>query len=64
MERVFEVLGMDQDKPDRPDAVDAPAVVREIRFEGVEFEYREGRPVLRDFDVVVPGGFVVALVGR
>jgi ATP-binding cassette subfamily B protein len=64
MERVFEVLAMEGDKPDRPGAVDAPRVVREIRFEGVEFEYREGRPVVRDFTVAVPGGSVVALVGR
>ena len=64
MERVFDVLAMENDKPDRPDARDAPPVVHEIRFERVEFEYREGRPVVRDFDVVVPGGSVVALVGR
>jgi ATP-binding cassette, subfamily B, bacterial len=64
MERVFEVLGMEHDKPDRPDAVDSPREVREIRFEEVEFEYREGQPVVRDFSVVVPGGSVVALVGR
>jgi ATP-binding cassette, subfamily B, bacterial len=64
MERVFEVLGMANDKPDRPDARAAPAVVREIRFEDVEFEYREGKPVVLDFDVTVPGGSVVALVGR
>ena len=64
MERVFEVLAMEGDKPDRPDARDAPAVVREIAFENVEFEYRPGRPVVRDFSVVVPGGSVVALVGR
>ncbi len=64
MERVFEVLGMEQDKPDRPGAVDAPRVVNEIRFEGVEFEYRAGMPVVRDFNVIVPGGTVVALVGR
>jgi ATP-binding cassette subfamily B protein/subfamily B ATP-binding cassette protein MsbA len=64
MERVFEVLAMEADKPDRPDALDAPRVVEEIRFENVEFEYREGRPVVRDFNVVVPGGSVVALVGR
>jgi ATP-binding cassette subfamily B protein/subfamily B ATP-binding cassette protein MsbA len=64
MERVFEVLGMEGDKPDRPDARDAPAVVEEIRFEDVAFAYREGRPVVRDFDVVVPGGSAVALVGR
>ena len=64
MERVFEVLAMPGDKPDRPDARLAPAVVRELVFDGVEFEYREGRPVVRDFNVTVPGGTVVALVGR
>jgi ATP-binding cassette subfamily B protein/subfamily B ATP-binding cassette protein MsbA len=64
MERVFEVLGTGADKPDRPDARDAPDIVQEIRFENVEFEYREGRPVVRDFNVAVPGGSVIALVGR
>jgi ATP-binding cassette subfamily B protein len=64
MERVFEILGMENDKPDKPDASDAPAVVNEIRFESVEFEYREGQPVVHDFSIVVPGGSVVALVGR
>jgi ATP-binding cassette subfamily B protein/subfamily B ATP-binding cassette protein MsbA len=64
MERVFEILAMDQDKPDKPDALEAPAVVRELRFENVEFEYRTGRPVVRDFNVLVPSGSVVALVGR
>jgi ATP-binding cassette subfamily B protein/subfamily B ATP-binding cassette protein MsbA len=64
MERVFEVLAMDNDKPDRPGAVDAPRVVHEIRFDNVEFEYREGRPVVRDFNIIVPGGSVIALVGR
>ena len=64
MERVFEILGMPADKPDRPDATDAPRIVQEIRFENVEFEYRPGMPVVRDFSVVVPSGSVVALVGR
>ncbi|MGH7713082.1 MAG: ABC transporter ATP-binding protein, partial [Gemmatimonadaceae bacterium] len=64
MERVFEVLAMEADKPDRPNAVNAPRVVREIKFEHVEFEYREGRPVVLDFDVHVRGGSVIALVGR
>jgi ATP-binding cassette subfamily B protein/subfamily B ATP-binding cassette protein MsbA len=63
-ERVFDVLQMDADKPDRPDARDAPHIVREIRFEDVDFEYRSGTPVVRDFSVTVPGGSVVALVGR
>jgi len=64
MERVFEVLAMEDDKPDRPGAREAPRVVHEIRFEDVAFEYREGIPVVRDFSVTVEGGKVVALVGR
>ena len=64
MERVFEVLGFDEDKPDRPGAIDAPPALQEIVFDDVTFEYRDGLPVVRDFNVVVPGGSVVALVGR
>ena len=64
MERVFGVLAMEADKPDRPDAREAPGVVQEVRFEEVEFEYREGRPVVREFNVIAQGGCVVALVGR
>jgi len=64
MERVFEILAMENDKPDKADAVDAPSVVNEIRFENVGFEYHHGRPVVHDFNVTVPSGSVVALVGR
>src|SRR5438876_7243568 len=64
MERVFEVLAMEDDKPDRPGAREAPALVRELRFDDVTFEYREAQPVVRDFSVTVPGGSVIALVGR
>jgi ATP-binding cassette subfamily B protein len=64
MERVFEVLAMPDDKPDRAGASVAPNGVRDIRFEGVGFAYREGHPVIEGFDVTVPGGAVVALVGR
>jgi ATP-binding cassette subfamily B protein len=64
MERVFEVLAMPDDKPDRAEASLAPRKVRELRFEEVGFAYREGHPVIEGFDVTVPGGAVVALVGR
>jgi ATP-binding cassette subfamily B protein/subfamily B ATP-binding cassette protein MsbA len=64
MERVFEVLGMEADKPDRIGAADAPREFSELQFENVEFEYNEGRPVVHDFSVTVPAGAVVALVGR
>jgi ATP-binding cassette subfamily B protein/subfamily B ATP-binding cassette protein MsbA len=64
MERVFDVLAMPDDKPDRADARDAPRVVTDIELEDVAFEYRQDRPVVRDFNLRVPGGSVVALVGR
>jgi len=64
MERVFEALGMPTDKPDRPNAGRAPARVRELRFENVSFEYRENQPVVKEFNLVVPSGSVIALVGR
>ncbi|MGL4512461.1 MAG: ABC transporter ATP-binding protein [Lacipirellulaceae bacterium] len=64
MERVFEVIQSPTDKPDRPGASDAPRAVDELRFERVDFEYEEGAPVVRGLDLAVPGGTVVALVGR
>ncbi len=64
MERVFEVLESPIDMPDRPDAREAPRQVDRIRFDHVTFAYNEGQPVLKDFDLDVPGGSVVALVGR
>jgi ATP-binding cassette subfamily B protein/subfamily B ATP-binding cassette protein MsbA len=64
MERVFEIMELAPDKPDRPGAGDAPPAVRELRFENVSFEYRPGQPVVRDLDLTVTGGTVVALVGR
>lgn len=64
MERVFEILELGTDKPDRPEAEDAPKEISEIRFESVNFQYQEDKPVIRDFDITVPGGAVVAIVGR
>ncbi len=64
LERVADVLDKPEEKPDRPRAVDAPARVREIHFSHVHFGYRKDVPVIRDFELRVPGGSVVALVGE
>jgi ATP-binding cassette, subfamily B, bacterial len=64
MERVFEVLSMKPDKPDVPGATVAPPVIQEIRFDQVSFAYTEGQNVLHGLDLRIPGGTVVALVGR
>jgi len=63
MERVFTILRMTPDKPDAPDAIDAPGRVKEMSFENVTFEYRTGAPVIDEFNLTVPGGATVALVG-
>ncbi len=63
MERVFEVLEEAPDKPDAPDAIEAPATIARMEFDHVWFEYDQGRPVIKDFTLDVPGGAMVALVG-
>jgi ATP-binding cassette subfamily B protein len=63
-ERVFDVLAMPRDKPDRPEARAAPQAVQEIRFENVRFGHRVEQPVIHDFDLTVPAGAMVALVGN
>jgi len=63
LERVFDVLERKEEKPDVVGAVDAPRPIREIRFDHVGFEYRQGLPVLHDICLQVPAGTTVALVG-
>jgi ATP-binding cassette, subfamily B, bacterial len=62
-ERIFEILDVDRDILERPDAAPLPAGPGHIRLEGVEFGYDPGRPVLRDVDLDVAAGSTVALIG-
>ncbi len=62
-ERVFAVLDEPVLISDRPGARLFPGLVKEIRFEHVSFAYEPEKPVLRDFNLVIPAGKVVALVG-
>ena len=64
MERVFEVLESPVDKPDKPDALVVEPTVEEIKFENVWFAYDDDNHVIKNLDLTVPGGSVVALVGR
>lgn len=61
-DRAFEVF----DEPAEEDSGtrDITGLDREIRYEGVEFAYEPGRPVLRDIDLTVRRGEIVALVGH
>ncbi|MBL8696963.1 MAG: lipid A export permease/ATP-binding protein MsbA [Alphaproteobacteria bacterium] len=62
-ERVYAMLDSPPSIRDRAGATALPAVKGEIRFEHVGFAYPDGSAVLEDFDLHVPAGRTVALVG-
>ncbi len=61
-ERVFMLLDEPLEEPDAPDAAELCDVKGEVELSGVSFGYGE-EAVLRNFDLDVPGGKVVAIVG-
>ncbi len=64
VERVFEVLDTPPAISDRPGARALPAFTRALAFEGVSFRYGGApEPTLRDIDLEVRRGEVVAFVG-
>jgi ABC-type multidrug transport system fused ATPase/permease subunit len=63
-ERIFEVLDEPEEIAARPDAVDLPPGPGHVRFEHIDFEYLDDRPVLEDVDLDVPAGRVIALIGH
>ncbi len=62
-ERIFEVLDTVPEIQDAVDAVELEDVRGEVVFDQVNFQYVEGVPVLRDFNLRVRPGETVALVG-
>jgi len=63
-ERIFEVMDAPEEIADRPGAQDLPPGGGRLQFEGVDFEYMEGRPTLEDIDLDVPAGRTIALIGH
>ena len=61
--RYQELLEIAPDVVDAPDAGEAPALRGDVRFEGVDFGYEPGRPVLRRLNLSIRAGETVALVG-
>ncbi|MFB3882295.1 MAG: ABC transporter ATP-binding protein [Armatimonadota bacterium] len=62
-DRVFEILDTVEEVPEAPDAVELPRMRGEIAFRHVRFGYLGADEVLRDVDVTIEAGQVVALVG-
>ena len=61
--RIFEVLDLEPDIVDAPDAVPLPEIQGDIRYKDVSFHYIEGIEVLKDVNLHIKAGENVALVG-
>ncbi len=61
--RYIELLETRPDVADAPDAVPAPPLRGDIRFEHASFGYTPDKPVLRDIDLEIGAGETVAFVG-
>jgi ATP-binding cassette subfamily B protein len=61
--RIFELLDVQPEITDRPDAIDTPPV-KEIKFNHINFSYEPGIEVLHDINFTVHPGETVAVVGR
>jgi subfamily B ATP-binding cassette protein MsbA len=61
-QRVFELLALESTIVDPPNPVPLKAAGADILFDHVDFDYGD-KPVLRDIDLTVKAGQVVALVG-
>ena len=63
-ERVIELLDSKVEIEDAPDAIDLPPVEGWVEFRHVWLSYRGGHPVLRDVNLVIEPGQMIALVGQ
>jgi subfamily B ATP-binding cassette protein MsbA len=61
-ERVFEILDERSEVREKPNALEAPPFAQAIEFHNVDFGYKE-TPVLRDINLRIDAGEMVALVG-
>ncbi len=62
-QRIFEVMDVEVEVQDLPDAVALDGSDGSIEFSGVSFGYVAGQPILRDINFQVAPGETVALVG-
>ena len=62
--RIFELLDVEPEIQDRPDAVELPPVKGEITFRDMSFGYEPDKNVLHDINLNIKPGETVAIVGQ
>jgi ATP-binding cassette subfamily B protein len=62
-ERTFSLMDAQPDVVDRADATDPGTIRGDLEFDDVTFYYKDGTPVLKNFNLKVAQGETIALVG-
>lgn len=62
--RIFELLDIEPEIKDSPQAIEIPPVKGELKFHQVSFAYQAGAEVLHSIDLIVNPGETVAIVGQ
>lgn len=63
IERINKILGADEEE-EHPTQPDLPPFEKEIRYEHVQFAYKQNEPVIHDISFSIQKGQTVALVGE
>ena len=63
LNRAFDILDIEPDIVNSPDAVPVSDQIRKVQFDNVSFSYEPDRPVLSDVSFAVEPGSVTAIVG-
>ena len=63
IEKMFDLMEVEPEIKDKPDAAPLNVTGGEVRFENVSFAYDPRRPILKNVSFTVPAGQMLALVG-
>jgi ABC-type multidrug transport system fused ATPase/permease subunit len=63
LHRVFEILDIEPDVTDAPDAIPMAPFTGGVTFENVSFAYADDRPILEDVSFTAKAGTITAIVG-
>ncbi len=61
--RIFTVMDAEVDVKDKAGAIPLPPITGDVKFENVGFEYIKGKPVLKNINLTVKPGEIVAILG-
>ena len=62
-DRIFTIIDTKVDVSDKAGAIHLPVITGEVKFENVGFEYLEGKAVLKNVNLTVKPGEIVAILG-